>query len=78
MRGFDFNTLGETYGTTGKAKGGELSIKGGASIISPLKFIKNSEKMRISAFVDAGGIYSKTSSFDTDEIRVSAGLAFTC
>jgi outer membrane protein insertion porin family len=77
VRGFDFNSLGETYGTTGKAKGGELSVKSSVSIISPLKFIDNSEKMRMSAFVDAGGIYSKTSSFDAGEIRISTGLAFT-
>jgi outer membrane protein insertion porin family len=31
----------------------------------------------MSAFVDAGGIYSKTSSFDAGEIRISTGLAFT-
>ncbi|RUM84264.1 MAG: outer membrane protein assembly factor BamA, partial [Candidatus Thioglobus sp.] len=80
IRGFKFNSLGPTYsnlGQSGNAKGGELSILTGASIISPMKFIKDSDNMRMSAFIDAGGIYDKTSSFTFDELRMSTGVAFS-
>ncbi len=75
VRGFDFNSLGATY-SDGKAKGGELSLLAGTSIISPMKFISNSKNMRMSAFIDAGSINEKVSSFDLDEVRMSTGLAF--
>ena len=80
IRGFKFNSLGPTYsnlGQSGNAKGGELSILTGASIISPMKFIKDSDNMRMSAFIDAGGIYDKTSNFTFDELRMSTGVAFS-
>ena len=76
VRGFDFNSLGATY-ADGKAKGGELSLLAGTSIISPMKFIKDSDNMRMSAFIDAGAIEEKASSFDIDEIRMSTGVAFS-
>jgi outer membrane protein insertion porin family len=77
VRGFDFNSLGEKYTGTDKAKGGELSILMGASVISPLIFIKDSKNMRMSAFVDVGGISRKVADFKTNDLRGSAGLAFT-
>ena len=77
VRGFDFNSLGETYSGTTIAKGGELSLLAGTSIISPMKFIKDSDNMRMSAFIDAGAIEEKASSFDIDEIRMSTGVAFS-
>lgn len=76
VRGFDFNSLGATY-ADGKAKGGELSLLAGTSIISPMKFIKDSDNMRMSAFIDAGTIEEKASSFDIDQIRMSTGVAFS-
>ncbi|MCS5589100.1 MAG: outer membrane protein assembly factor BamA [Candidatus Thioglobus sp.] len=80
IRGFKFNSLGPTYnnpGQSGNAKGGELSVLTGVSIISPMKFIKDSKNMRMSAFVDAGGVYDKTSSFSFGELRMSTGVAFS-
>ena len=76
VRGFDFNSLGATY-NDGKAKGGELSLLAGTSIISPMKFIKDSDNMRMSAFIDAGSIEEKASSFDIDSVRMSTGVAFS-
>lgn len=76
VRGFDFNSLGATY-DDGKAKGGELSLLAGTSIISPLSFIEDSKNMRISAFIDAGSIEEKASSFGIDELRMSTGVAFS-
>ncbi|SMN02562.1 Outer membrane protein assembly factor YaeT precursor [uncultured Candidatus Thioglobus sp.] len=76
VRGFDFNSLGAKY-DNGNARGGELSILTGASIVSPLTFIKDSSNMRMSAFVDAGGISQKPEDFEGDDFRASAGVAFS-
>lgn len=76
VRGFDFNSLGATY-TDGKAKGGELSLLAGTSLISPMKFINDSKNMRMSAFIDAGSVEEKASNVSLDQIRMSAGVAFS-
>ena len=77
VRGFDFNSLGETYTVGGIAKGGELSMLAGTSIISPMKFINDSKNMRMSAFIDTGAIEEKASNIGFDQIRASAGVAFS-
>ena len=76
VRGFDFNSLGATY-SDGKAKGGELSLLAGTSVISPMKFINDSKNMRMSAFIDAGSVEEKASSFSVDNVRMSTGVAFS-
>ena len=77
VRGFDFNSLGATYAGTGTAKGGELSVLASTAIISPMKFIKDSKNMRISAFIDTGTIEEKASNIGFDEVRMSTGVAFS-
>jgi len=76
VRGYDFNSLGEKY-TNDKAKGGELSILLGVSVISPLKFLKDSKNMRLSAFFDAGGISREISNPQKNDFRASTGVAFS-
>ena len=75
IRGFGNKTLGPLY-PNGKSKGGEIAILGSANLISPAFFIDNNDKMRMSAFVDAGNIYEKTSNINLDEIRMSVGFGF--
>ena len=77
VRGFDFNSLGATYAGTTTAKGGELSLLAGTSIISPMKFINDSKNMRMSAFIDAGSVEEKASNIGFDQVRVSTGVAFS-
>lgn len=77
VRGFDFNSLGDTYGSSTTAKGGELSMLASISIISPMKFINDSKNMRMSVFIDAGTIEEKTSNISFNQIRASAGVAFS-
>jgi outer membrane protein insertion porin family len=77
VRGFDFNSLGAIYTGTTIAKGGELSLLAGTSIISPMKFINDSKNMRMSAFIDAGSVEEKASNISLDQIRVSTGVAFS-
>jgi outer membrane protein insertion porin family len=76
VRGFDFNSLGATY-NDGVAKGGELSLLAGTSIISPMKFINDSKNMRMSAFIDAGSVEEKASNISFDQVRMSTGVAFS-
>jgi outer membrane protein insertion porin family len=75
VRGFGNRTLGPVYPNS-TAKGGEISVLGSFNIISPANFISNSENMRISAFVDTGNIFEKSSSIELGDLRMSAGVAF--
>ena len=75
VRGFGNKTLGPLY-PNGKAKGGELSVLGSANLIAPAFFFDNNEKMRMSAFIDAGNIYEKSSNMKLGDIRMSTGFGF--
>ena len=75
VRGFGNKTLGPLY-PNNNAKGGELSILGSANIISPAFFVDDSDNMRMSAFIDTGNIYEKTSNIDLADLRMSAGVGF--
>jgi outer membrane protein insertion porin family len=75
VRGFGNKTLGPLY-PNGKAKGGEIAILGSANLITPAFFFDDNDKMRMSAFIDAGNIYEKSSNIKLDEVRMSAGLGF--
>jgi len=75
VRGFGNKTLGPLY-PNGKAKGGELSILGSANLITPAFFFEDNEKMRMSAFIDAGNIFEKSSNIKLGDIRMSAGFGF--
>ncbi|MDC3316241.1 outer membrane protein assembly factor BamA, partial [Candidatus Thioglobus sp.] len=75
VRGFGNKTLGPLY-PNGKAKGGEIAILGSANLITPAFFFDNNDKMRMSAFIDAGNIYEKSSSIKLGDIRMSAGFGF--
>ena len=75
VRGFGNKTLGPLY-PNGKAKGGEISLLGSANLITPAFFFEDNEKMRMSAFIDAGNIYEKSSNIKLGDIRMSAGVGF--
>ena len=75
VRGFGNKTLGPLY-PNGKAKGGELSVLGSANLIAPAFFFDNNEKMRMSAFIDAGNIYEKSSNMKLGDLRMSTGFGF--
>ena len=75
VRGFGNKTLGPLY-PNGKAKGGEISILGSANLITPAFFFEDNEKMRMSAFIDAGNIYEKSSNIKLGDLRMSAGFGF--
>jgi len=75
VRGFGNKTLGPLY-PNNSAKGGELSILGSANIIAPAYLFDNNDNMRMSAFIDVGNIYEKTSSIKLGDLRMSTGVGF--
>ena len=75
VRGFGNKTLGPLY-PNGTGKGGEIAILGSANLITPAFFIDNNEKMRMSAFIDTGNIYEKSSNIKLGDLRMSAGFGF--
>jgi outer membrane protein insertion porin family len=75
VRGFGNKTLGPLYPNE-KAKGGEIAILGSANLITPAFFFDDNDKMRMSAFIDTGNIYEKSSNIKLGDIRMSAGLGF--
>ena len=75
VRGFGKKTLGPLY-SNNAAKGGELSILGSANLITPAYFFNQGKNMRLSAFVDAGNIFEKSSNVKLDDIRISTGVGF--
>ena len=75
VRGFGNKTLGPLY-PNGKGKGGEIAMLGSANLITPAFFFENNEKMRMSAFIDAGNIYEKSSNIKLGDLRMSAGFGF--
>ena len=75
VRGFGNKTLGPLY-PNNSAKGGELSILGSANIIAPAYFFDNNDNMRMSAFIDTGNVYEKTSNIELGDLRMSAGIGF--
>ena len=75
VRGFKNRSLGPLYPNS-TAKGGELSVLGSASIISPVSFIEDNENMRMSVFLDTGNVYDKSSNLKLKDLRMSAGVAF--
>jgi len=78
IRGFDFNSLGEKYITTGKPRGGELSLVSTLAIGTPGSRIGiDNKNIRLSTFIDAGLIATKHSDFDPGNLRASTGAELT-
>ena len=75
VRGFGNRSLGPLYPNK-EAKGGELSILGSLNLIAPAYFFGNADKMRMSAFIDAGNIFDKNSNLKLGDIRMSTGAGF--
>ena len=92
VRGYEKSTLGPRIQDTGfysrpegRPFGGNLLVEGSAEIIFPLPFIDTSRGVRSVFFVDAGNVFDtdcpvgsqRCVEFDTEEIRVTTGLAIS-
>lgn len=81
LRGFQNGAIGprDIDPTTGQdfAVGGTKRLLGNVELFMPVPFIKDTKQFRLSAFFDAGAVYSATQSIDTEQLRYSAGVGVT-
>lgn len=81
LRGFQNGAIGprDIDPTTGQdfAVGGTKRFLGNVELFMPVPFIKDTKQFRLSAFFDAGAVYSATQSIDTEQLRYSAGVGVT-
>lgn len=80
VRGFEDNTLGpcekvSVFSDYCQPLGGAFKVLGSAELILPTPFAKDSDSVRISAFLDVGNVYKSFGDFDAGELRASTGLA---
>ncbi|UXI66801.1 outer membrane protein assembly factor BamA [Tahibacter amnicola] len=79
VRGFEDNTLGPCERVSQidycQPIGGAFKVLGSAELILPTPFAKNSDSVRISAFLDVGNVYRTFGDFDAGELRASTGLS---
>jgi len=74
VRGYEDNTLGP-LDEFGRPLGGNFRLTGGTELVLPVPFFKDIKSVRISAFADAGNVYTSDEDIDLGEIRYSAGLS---
>lgn len=81
VRGFVNSSLGPrgTNSSTGTtfALGGTKQILGNAELFMPVPFINKSNQFRLSAFLDAGGVYGKDDPLNSEYLRFSTGVGVT-
>ena len=78
LRGFKQSSVGEkTLDTSGQyiTYGGEKMVTLSAETFFPVPGMKNTDSFRMSAFVDAGGVFED--SFSASEMRYSMGIGAT-
>ena len=76
VRGFENNSLGPRD-SNNDPMGGAFDVNARAELQFPVPFAEDVKGLRMSAFVDAGNVYSDFDAFDAGEIRYSAGLSAT-
>jgi outer membrane protein insertion porin family len=68
------DTCGATTSTSNMFMGGNKQIVMNAELFMPVPFIKNNNQFRLSAFIDAGNVYSLDQSVVLGDLRYSAGM----
>jgi outer membrane protein insertion porin family len=67
-------SCGSGTSTTNMFMGGNKQIIANAELFMPVPFIKNNNQFRLSAFIDAGNVYSMDQSVTLGDLRYSAGM----
>lgn len=76
VRGYKSGSLGP-QDNNGDSMGGNRRFVNNFEFLMPVPGMKDDQSMRLSAFVDAGGIWGPGQELDTSALRYSAGLGFT-
>jgi outer membrane protein insertion porin family len=79
VRGYAQGAIGphQTSGTTSNDNiflGGNKQLIGNAELFMPVPFVKNNKQFRLSAFIDAGNVYSSSESMSLGDLRYSVGM----
>jgi len=67
-------SCGTNTSTTNMFMGGNKQIIANAELFMPIPFMKNNNQFRLSAFVDAGNVYSMDQAINLGDLRYSAGM----
>ena len=67
-------SCGSNTSTSNMFMGGNKQIVMNAELFMPVPFIKNNNQFRLSAFIDAGNVYSMDQSVVLGDLRYSAGM----
>lgn len=67
-------SCGSNTSTSNMFLGGNKQIVANAELFMPVPFIKNNNQFRLSAFIDAGNVYSIDQSVTLGDLRYSAGM----
>ena len=67
-------SCGSNTSTSNMFMGGNKQIVANAELFMPVPFIKNNNQFRLSAFIDAGNVYSMDQSVTLGDLRYSAGM----
>lgn len=76
LRGFRDNSLGPRD-SNNEPYGGQFRTVGTAELFFPLPLAAENRSVRMSAFLDTGQVFERSSDFAFDELRLSTGLAIT-
>jgi outer membrane protein insertion porin family len=75
VRGFETSSLSPTSsGDSSRYVGGNLKTVFKFELISPIPFMSDNKSIRLVSFVDSGNAFATKDDFDTNLLRVSAGL----
>jgi outer membrane protein insertion porin family len=78
VRGFQTSSIGPyqaaTSTTAGYFEGGTKRVVGNAEIFFPVPGLKDSSQFRLSAFLDAGNVYTSDQSLTLSDLRYSSGI----
>ncbi|WP_028451194.1 outer membrane protein assembly factor BamA [Chitinilyticum aquatile] len=76
VRGFKSGSLGP-QDSNGDSMGGDRRFVNNLEFLIPVPGMKDDQSMRLSAFVDAGGIWGPGQDLDGNAVRYSTGFGFT-
>ena len=74
VRGYEANSLGPVDPVTGQRIGGDRKLIGNLELILPNPFAEREGSTRLTAFVDIGNVYAKTTPITADSLRFSTGI----